>query len=262
MDDNYWINTPPHETQELWCGGELLGPASFLYSDSKELPGTNETDGVIHRQMPHRIDIVMAGNSKVAGVESKTPTDLLNSFLSRRLKRQLRTMLDVVDLPVLLVRGQWPAFLHTKGKRGVDIIWSSYDPPSRDKDSDTRLFRSLFPLFAELTRWQMLGGVVLYGPSVDEPQATLAFLKSQRSILGGTRNVLVAVAGTDKGKEKKEGPGWFLKSVRGIGGATVEKLTVSGQRTTGEVLNGSDEELKMWGATSKQIKAIKEAMER
>ena len=262
MDDNYWLNTPTHVTQELWCGGELLGPAAFLYSDSKELPGTTLADGVIHRQMPHRIDIVMASNKVVIGIESKTPTDLLNSFLSRRLKRQGVTMQDVTDLPVLLVRGPWPTFLHTKGKRGVDIIWSSYDPPSRDRDSDTRLFRSLFPLFAELTRWQMLGRVVLYGPSVDEPQATLAYLKAQRSILGGTRNVLVAVAGTDKGKEKKEGAGWFLKSVRGIGGATIDKLTAYGHRTTGEVLCAGDEELKMWGATTKQIKAIREAMER
>ena len=108
----------------------------------------------------------------------------------------------------------------------------------------------------------MLGGVVLYGPSVDEPQATLAFLKSQRAILGGTRNVLVAVAGTDKGKEKKDGKGWFLRGVQGIGGATVDKLTVNGTRTTGEVLLASDEELKKWGATTKQIKAIREAMER
>jgi len=233
MEGRYYIHG-----LDLYYGAIRLGPTNLLYCDSKELRGVGEAEGVIHCQMPHRLDMVMVGNGVVVGVESKTPQDLLNSFLSRRLKRQFRTLLDVVDLPVLLVRGYWPTFLHTytAGLSGRKITWSTYDSPARDSAG----FHSLFPLLAELTRWQMLGGVVLYGPSVEEPQATAAFLLGQRQILGGTRNVLVAVAGRDQPRITGEDKfGTLLRRIPGIGEASVQRLTNEGERKTHEVLSAS-----------------------
>ncbi len=254
IEDRYYIHGP-----DLYHGAIRLGPTNLLYCDSKELEGVGEAEGVIHRQMPNRVDMVMVGNGVVVGVESKTPQDLLNSYLNRRLKRQCRTLLAVVDLPVLLIRGAWPDFLYTRDKNGNSVVWSTYDSPSRDGPR----FHSLHPLLAELARWQMLGGMVLFGPPVDRPQSTAAFLLGQRHILGGTRNVLVAVAGRDKTKVRNEDSfGRLLRAIPGIGEATVQRLTKEGERKVWQVLNASDEEFREWGVRAGIVRKIKEAMER
>ena len=53
---------------------------------------------------PHNIDLLAAVGGSVMGCEVKRMRDFVDSWFGRRLHRQLRTLLAVVDIPVLVVR--------------------------------------------------------------------------------------------------------------------------------------------------------------
>ena len=218
-----------------------LGASSLIHCDYNELVGVSERSGVVHHVMPERIDAVMGVGEKVIGIESKRPADLLNSFLVRRLKRQLRTLLALTDMPVLLIRGEITDMVTYDGK-GRAINWDR---------------KKLQPLFEELARWQMLGAVVLHGP--EDARDVPDFLFGMTKILSGGRNVLVAVSGTDQNQERESRRGWLLRRIPGIGNKTSSKLH-SAAGSTLNVLSASPQELDEWGANKRVVKAIKEAI--
>jgi len=223
---------------DIHFGKRNLGSADSLHVDYNELVGV---EGVEHHTMPRRIDGVMAVEGRVLGIESKKPADLLNSFMVRRLKRQLATLLAVTDMPVLLIRGEIR-----------DIVTYSY---GREKLLWT--YKELAPLYEELARWQMLGAVVLHGP--DAPDAVPAYLDGMRKVLSGGRNVLVAISGTDQEQPKERRPGWLLRRIPGIGAKTSVKLhNAAGSTLT--ALSAPPERLDEWGMNKAVAKAIQEAI--
>jgi len=226
---------------QLFYGDTLLGPTNLLHVDSNELKNLTIEHGVQHhKSMPERIDAVFIAGDKVIGVESKRPDDLLNSFLNRRLKRQLRTLLRTVDVPVLLIRGPIPEELTTYDKNQIPIFWR---------------YKELNPLWEELARWQMMGAVVLNGPDADDEVPE--FLNGMKKVLSGGRNVLVAIAGTDQGKEKEKEYGWLLRRIQGVGKATTNKLLTN--HTPHDIFEASPKTLMEWGANRTQAQAIWEA---
>ena len=219
------------EADCLWYGERLLGPSSGLYADTKELASLGESDGVKHLHMPRRVDIVFVAGTRVVGVESKKPSDLVSSTMSRRLARQMRTLIEVVDVPALVLRGGFPG-------------WS-------------QIFNeiSLREALVNLVRLQCLGVVLL--PCSLTDKGALEDLALYRTFLAdGSRSALAAVAGTDK--DKKKGGVGLLERIRGIGPARAAKLRTRFGSTVG-VLVATDEELKGEGVPEKLRERIREA---
>lgn len=224
---------------QIWYKDVNLGSVDTIYVDSNELVGVEI--GITRRPMPLRIDGIMAAGDKVIGIESKKPDDLLGSFMVRRLKRQLRTLLTTTDIPVLLIRGEISDIV-TYDRAGRKIVWDR---------------AALTPLFEELARWQMLGAVVLHGP--EESAAVPPFLNSMRKILGGGRNVLVAISGTDQHQETETKPGWLLRRIPGWGGKTSTKLHEAFGSTL-KVFTASDKALKEEGVNTRQLKGLRDGL--
>ena len=99
--------------ERLWFRDTLLGPTKCLLADPGELKHMALGDGVIHRTLPRRVDLIWTvGNSVVVG-EMKRPDDLVSSVFGARLEphhrhgrlaRQLRACLDLGDVAVLILR--------------------------------------------------------------------------------------------------------------------------------------------------------------
>lgn len=242
----------------LFHGDTLIGPTQLIHVDHNELRGENWSTQH-HDEMPHRIDLVMVSEGKVIGAECKRVPDLLSSFESKRLARQFRTLREQVDLPVLIVRGNpFAEFEYTRrdGRR----IKYTLDPIVAGRIY-TRMnleFRSLQPLFEEFTRWQMLGAVVLFAPEDDA--AFVPFMLAQRALLGGTRNVLSAIAGTDRTPPKERAPGWLLRRIPSIGRAASVKAHTAVGSTAGVFAGVQLGEGKKLGLHTNQIVAIEEAL--
>ena len=194
-----------------------------ICADFNELKMLTPADGVAHAETPYRIDILMAAGDKVVGIESKKPTDLVNSFNSRRLARQFSTLLAAVDVPVLLKRGVWPEEVMTfgppvAGKRGKPVWWHHDEPPYFTHRSR----QSLKGLWAELARWQMLGGIVIEGPGPDH--LVPAFLETLKPIFA-EEGLAKALAGSDYRKGKAADEVWaLLRGIPGIGPAILAKI--------------------------------------
>ncbi len=246
---------------------EILGDKHFLHVDYNELKGQNESNKVIHHTMPGRIDMIFAAGDKVIGVESKKPEDLINSIMNRRLARQFKKLREMVDIPILLIKGPIPEEIELmawENKKKFRVVYDWYHTITTKTTYGTE-YRSLGNALFECARWQMLGGIVLYGSEYD--YEIPPYLLSCRKFLSGGQNVLMALAGDDrKVKPKTNYKGWLLECIPGIGKTTALKLwnaaaIYSNLSPTLCILNASEENLKKWGATSRQAKAIIEARE-
>ena len=208
---------------EVAYKGAKLGAG--LIADFNELKLLTEKDGVTHMETPLRIDMLFASGDKVVGVESKKPSDLITSYNSRRLARQFATLLEAVDIPVLLKRGAWPEEVMTFGpvskqypKTPRRPIWWHHDGPPFMAH---RARQTLQPLWVELARWQQLGGLVLEGPGPDH--LVPGFLAAVATALADTPKRALVGSDYRKGAATKEE--WaMLRVVPGIGGETIKKL--------------------------------------
>ena len=219
---------------KICYGSRVLGPASCLLADYNELVGLGAADGVQHLTMPRRIDMVFAAGQRVVAVESKLPADLLSSHSSRRLHRQIRTMLQVADVVCLLQRGV--------------LLDYEYTPALMD----------------DLVRWQALGVILLSGPLDDS--YVPAILARYRRILTG-RNALAAVVRWDVAAEggrsrQLEGSaaGWYLRYLRGVGRVMASRLHAA-FGSTGAALAADDAAWQAAGANRAVISRRKEAMQ-
>ena len=85
---------------------KVYGPSDKIlaYPGEETHFGTNK-DVLSSKRTPEDIDILFAVDTKVAGCEVKTYADLINSWKTRRLQRQLRTLRDSCDIAILIIRG-------------------------------------------------------------------------------------------------------------------------------------------------------------
>ena len=211
----------------LCYGDAVLGPRTALFVDSGELKGA--VDGIVRLNTPHRIDMVFCAGERVVGVECKLPQDLLSSHASKRLARQMRVLLDVVDVACLGLRGL---------PGGGFTAWAQ-------------------PLWNDLVRLQALG-VVLLPLSSNDLYVPAQFAEYSEFLSGG-RAPLAAVAGTDKARRVSRGPGWFLKMLKGVGPVAAAKL--HGKfGSTRAALNATADEWRELKVSQKVIDRREEAM--
>ena len=139
---------------------------------------------------PNNIDLLFAAGEKVVGCEVKRGQDLIQSWQSRRLHRQLRTLIQAVDVAVLVLRDldvAWLAEAVGEQCRRPDLFWGDW------------------------ANWQTQGVYILpvpaeeYLPELRVYQAALA--------TNGAR----VLAGTDRHKEQARQPGWLLRCIPDIG---------------------------------------------
>ena len=172
---------------ELWWAGKRIGPASNIYA----YPGERShlcKEGVEVCQTPNRIDLLFTAGERVVGCEVKQASDLVSSHRSRRLHRQLATLIKTVAVPCLVVRG-----LDNLGAR----VMSVHPKPEQ--------------FWADWVNWQTRGIYILPVPMEDYLPRLLAYRAALATT--GTR----ALAGTDQRPARDEAEGWLLRRIPGIG---------------------------------------------
>jgi hypothetical protein len=192
------------KNKNLYHDGALLGPTHNLYTDYNELKGIplGVYDGLVRITMPYRIDMVFAIGDKVVGIESKKADDLKNSITKGRLSRQMRTLINEVDVPCLLMRGvpkKW------RGIKKMNVF---------NED--------MFEVWEELVQLQALGVYVLPGPVEDI--LVPKWLSRYGPALSGGRAALAAIKQTDTRPAKPRHKGWFLENIKGVGVKYATKL--------------------------------------
>ena len=222
----------------LYFGAGVIGPKTELYVDAGDILGLEGAPGVKHMRMPLRVDLVWVIGERVIGMESKHASDLVTSQSCRRLARQMRALRGVVDVPCLFLRGLPMGGL--------------------DEFANYQLGTSNSPgLWDDLVRLQYLGVVLVPGPARDEDIPR--WLKEYSPFLADTRNVLSALAGTDRKRAQAQGSGWFLRNIRGIGPVMAMRLHLRFGSTIA-ALKATDEEWRKVGVGPKIIERRKELM--
>ena len=182
----------------LWFGARNLCADDQVLADTQELLHCIPTDGVVHMRTPARVDIVFTSGPRkrpptiVVGGESKQYADLVSSFHTRRLARQLKTLRAVVDVPVLFLRLPCP----------VDF-----------PDPDT--LQAIIGL-------ERHGVLVLPLPTASLPARL--WLASYRDGFAG--DGWQALAGYDRPPQDRQ-PGWLLRRIPGIGRIHSGKLVAT-----------------------------------
>ena len=175
----------------LWYGTKRIGPTERIYvspGEEKHLGGDNVTVCAT----PSAIDVLFAlPDGKIVGGEVKRPDDLVKSHLSRRLARQVRTLRDTVDIPVLILRD------------GINV----YSIDALVQEGHPRPWE----FWEDLTSLQTQGVYLLPVPLEDY----WPWLEMFRSALSqsGAR----CLAGTDRRVSRERQPGWLLRRIPGIG---------------------------------------------
>ena len=179
----------------------------------------------------------VSDGGRVVGIESKTSADFSTSVSSRRLQRQLRGLLEAVDVPVLGLR---------------------MEPGSRwGFEAEERLWFGYTKAREELVKWQMLGGLIAFLPH--SAAARLRSFERYRLLLTTTRNTRTIVAGTDKPHPVEGTP--FAQAMqrlfKGVGPTLARRLDTHFQGDFQAALAGDWSEVEGIG---KSVIAQKEAL--
>ena len=163
----------------------------------------------------------------MVGCESKKPQDLIDSTHQRRLHRQIRTLIDQVDVPTLLIRHSLPDF---NSLENLDVMFN-------------------------LVCLQQLGVLVL--PCPEDSQLALTYLSKYRTVLNTeSRTPLSAIRGSDS-ERKADDSDSLLRKIRGVG-PQLEQRLLSKFDSPLAVLSSSHENLVEAGASSRVATRIKE----
>lgn len=192
--------------------GRDYGPSSALLCYPGEEKGLGELASVPEAMLgragtvvcstPHNIDLVASVGMRVLGCEVKRMPDFVDSWFSRRLHRQLRTLLATVDLPVLVVR---------------DFSWDELHALFLERNRHQRRKRGFNEIMEDIVNLQSQG-VYWFPVAEDEYRMDIAALR--RALAGpGTR----ILAGTDQAARDRK-PGWLLRKIPGIGPAKSAEL--------------------------------------
>jgi hypothetical protein len=215
-----------------------LGPSNALYADSGELKGCSVKDGVIHRRMPCRVDLLFVAGTRIVICESKRARDFRDSTRNRKLARQLRTLRSVSDpkqdVVAVVLRGSVVDFndrdLWAIGNEGIDVV-------------------------ANLVSLQICGVMLLPIPSNDA-DVPLRLAAYRPLLTDGSRSALVALAGSD---ERKVAGRSALSAIKGIGPVMERKLRERCGPSALEVLSAGEEKWKAAKVSPKVIEKLKEA---
>ena len=198
----------------LYFDDRRLGPTSALYVDKNELRFmTDETKakGIIRLTLPERIDFLFVAGDKVVGCESKKPMDLVSSYAQGRLSRQLRTIGEVCDHTLLVLRG------------GADIHYlrglvDMEQTRMKNKFNPHSMFVDLF------VRYPMLGIQVVGVPDLDDDIPF--WLNLYRMALMHPEQDIRALARTDQRPSRRylDEKGGYLRHIPGVGKVTAAKL--------------------------------------
>ena len=144
--------------------GEKIATAKMIIADSTESVKSGR-HFYINGYSPHRIDYILAAGNRVVGIESKTIDDLIGSWLSKRLARQLDTLKNTTDLPVLMLRVKQRSFKSLDDWPGV-----RYDLTQFQLDGGLIVFARSFSPFADLDRLRtkLAGGQLTERPTPDK----------------------------------------------------------------------------------------------
>ena len=184
--------------------GKVLGPVDKVYAYPGEQAHLGDSADIVVCATPEHIDLILAAGKRVVGCEVKTPTDLVGSYGSRRLHRQLDTLRATVDVSCLVVRAEGLA---------------------------------LAPLVAELRRpnefwedwanWQTNGIYVLLVPLENYLPELLLYRKALCT--SGER----VFKGTDRRAPRERRAGWLLRRIPTIGEVTSARLIAEFKNTWG-----------------------------
>jgi len=221
----------------VWWEERKLGPDTALLCAPKELASLNEKEGVLHLSTPHQIDMIFAVGEKVALVESKKPPDLVKSHAVRRLSRQVSTLIEFGDIPILLRRGgcDFDLLNHlTSEEQSHSKRWTARD---FWQDMNVRL--------------PMLGVFVVDVP--DEDLVVRDWLLRCKEAFSGEPSRAVAKR---EAQPKERAPGWWLRRIPGVGMATSQKLHDEYGSTYGVMRAAVEGE---WGGSEKMRSKIQNA---
>ena len=172
--------------------GKTLGPATAFYTSPGEARHLGEVSSAVQGRSPHNIDILFAVPDKVVGCEVKTVQDLIGSWRSRRLQRQLRTLRAVTDLPVLIIRKT----------DSISVNW----------EVELRLNDKEYPQFWEDWVHLQTNGVYIL------PVRFRGYGKAVQALRGAlSKNSARILAGTDQRPPRERRAGWLLRRIPGIG---------------------------------------------
>lgn len=212
---------------QLQQGDSGLGPSTALFIDVGE--PTPNNGAYIKTKLPNRLDYAFClDNGKVVGLESKTVSDLISSWRSRRLQRQLRDMLSEVDIPVLLVRAS----------DEIDYIMLDAWPEIQ----------------VDLVKWQLIGGYLFMAPY--ETEHLFSFLSEAKAAMNGQRNLRTIISGVDRTKPKGNKQEAALQAIIKGCGPVMSKKLIGTFHTVGGVLRAKDKELREAGATSAVVRRV------
>lgn len=233
--------------------GKVLGSTDDIIVYRQEFPGAAD---VIRTTTPGNTDVIFTAADKLVGIECKLPDDLYTSIRARRLARQTRTLLDLYDVAVLMIRGEWPQRLTVPKmdpRRPGRVLRLRINGEWKTMTETIPLDAAL-DLWTELARLQALGVYVVRGPDALHllPEWVAAF----RPIFAGERTILYALAGTDQVTSTERRPGWLLRRIPSIGGVRSVKLHEQ-HGSTGAVFNA----LPHIKAPKQVIQNIEEALE-
>lgn len=194
--------------KRLYFRGDIVAEEGEIVADSTE---KSKRGFRVEGYSPHRIDyLLLSGDGKVIGVESKTLDDLISSWISKRLQRQLATLQAAVELPVLMLRIKSHSYMG-----GLD------DWPG---------------VRADLLRWQGSGGLIAFAHS-RSPKRDLEVLRTIAGQGLTNREQQTIVVGSSRES--------VLQTIPGVGAKTAEKLA---DHSLPDLLNMSDKQLREIGA--------------
>ena len=181
--------------------GRDYGPAASLLAypgEEKGLGGDIGSSG----QTPHNIDLVSAVRGRVIGCEVKRMDDLVESWFIRRLHRQLKTLRDTVDIPVLIIR---------------DFDWEVLHKLFIEKNCFVKRKREFNEIMEDIVNLQSQG--VYFFPVAEEDYGMDIAALRRALASPGTR----ILAGTDQVVQDRK-PGWLLRRIPSIGPAKSAEL--------------------------------------
>ncbi len=176
-----------------------------------------------------------AQDGQVIGIEVKRSGDLMTSWLSRRLQRQVRALIEQVDVPVLGLRLSHSPIL------GYDLY---------QFDSE------ILDLVLDLAAWSVGFGAIVFIPPNDVPDYLL-MLRARLDSESGRRRIL---AGSDHRPVRDGSPctNALQNLGLGVGPVIASRLEQAFGGDIVAILTAPDEELVRAGAHRGIVRRIKE----
>ena len=168
--------------------GRVLGPVDKVYAFPGEQAHLGRGAEIVVCSTPERIDLLFTAGLRVVGCEVKTGEDLINSYGTRRLHRQLSTLRRTVDVSCLIIRYAF-----------------------HDLDALVGQLRRPHEFWEDWVNWQTNGVYILHVPLDNYLDRLLLYRKALCTT--GER----VFKGTDLRAPRERRAGWLLRRIPGLG---------------------------------------------